>query len=114
VLGGGRDKEVVGAVEVIVEPRVDFYPALRAAECRPVEVVHVQADCGRVDELQVLRLLPISPAAQKFVVFEEVEVEFLEDSARPLLVRVREVRPRYVRPDSRVVPVVVACDRVLD
>ena len=74
------DEEVVGAVKVIVEPRVDFYPALSASEFRPAEVVHVKADCRRIDELQIFHFLPASPAAEKFVVPEEVEIKVLNTS----------------------------------
>jgi len=111
---GVGDEEIVGAVKVVVEPRVDFYPALRASELRPAEVVHVQADCRRVDELQVFLLLPASPAAEGFVVSEQVEIKFPEDFARTLLVCVGKVRPRDMRADTGMVQVVVARDCLLD
>ena len=111
---GVGDEKIVGAVKVVVEPRVDFYPALRASEFHPAEVVHVQADCRRVDELQIFHFLPASPAAEKFVVLNQVEIKFLKDPAGTLFICMGKVRPRDVRADTGMVQVVVACNRFLD
>ena len=85
---GVGDEKIVCAGKVVVEPRVDFYPALRASEFRPAEVVHVKADCRRVDEFRAL-LLPTSPASGEFVVPEQVEIKFLEHLAGALFICVR-------------------------
>ena len=111
---GVGDEEIVGAVKVVVEPGVDFYPALRASEFRPAEVVHVQADCRRVDELQIFHFLSASPAAEKFVVLNQMEIKFLKDLAGTLFICMGKVRPRDMCADTGMVQVVVACNRFLD
>ena len=107
-------EEIVGAVKVVVEPGVDFYPAICASEFRPAEVVHVQADCRLVDELQIFHFLPASPTAEKFVVLNQVEIKFLKDLAGTLFICVGKIRPRDVRADTGMVQVVAACNRFLD
>lgn len=73
------DEKVVGTFHVAVEPCVDFYAALCASEFSPPEVIHVQADCRRVDKLQVLSFPLTFFAAQKLVVFEKMKIEVLEE-----------------------------------
>ena len=108
------DEKIVGAFHVVVEPCVDFYAALRASEFSPPEVIHVQADCRRVDKLQVLSFPSTFFAAQKLVVVEKMKIEVLENGARALLVCVRKVRPCDVRPYACVIEVAVAFDCILD
>ena len=45
-----RDKKIVGAFHVVVEPGVDFYSAFRASEFHPLEVLQIEADCSRVNQ----------------------------------------------------------------
>ena len=110
---GIGDEKIVCAGKVVVEPRVDFYPVLRASEFRPAEVVHVKADCRRVDEFRAL-LLPTSPASGEFVVSEQVEIKFLEHFAGALFICVRKVCPRDMLDGNGMVQVVVDSDRPLD
>ena len=56
-----RDKKIVGAFHVVVEPGVDFYSAFRASEFHPLEVLQIEADCSRVNQpayRTIPRLIP--------------------------------------------------------
>ena len=109
-----RDKKIVGAFHVVVEPGVDFYSAFRASEFRPLKVLQVEADCSRVNQFQIFFFFSFSFSPQKLVVVEKMKIEFLKNIARLFFICVRKVRPRDIRPYARMIEVVVACNCVLN
>src|SRR6266511_55927 len=98
-----RDQGVARKQPLIVEQHVDFDPALRRAELRPVEDARAEIDHGRIEREQ--RILQFQPALRRdrAAPLEQNLEQRLEQLPRPMGIRVGQRRAGWCGVDSEVV-----------